>query len=134
MHQGRLVTVTKIHKKNELVCVLNSHTLSENSPHLVWKLFMKSLVFVLTALLSSPVVYAEQTSPKIINCAEVHQLPDGNYSISMELMIKDGKAEVEQLFVDDGSETEAEIPKLELQGFIGCIVPLVSSEEVEFEE
>ncbi|MDK9785138.1 hypothetical protein KIT90_27565 [Vibrio sp. B172a] len=95
---------------------------------------MKSLVFVLTALLSSPVVYAEQTSPKIINCAEVHQLPDGNYSISMELMIKDGKAEVEQLFVDDGSETEAEIPKLELQGFIGCIVPLVSSEEVEFEE
>lgn len=95
---------------------------------------MKLLVFVLTALLSSSVVYAEQTPPQIINCAEAHQLPDGNYSISMEIMVKDGKAEVEQLFVDDGSKTESEIPKSELQGFTGCIIPLVSSEKVEFEE
>ncbi|KII75251.1 hypothetical protein, partial [Vibrio renipiscarius] len=67
-------------------------------------------------------------------CAEAHQLPDGNYSISMEIMVKDGKAEVEHLFVDDGSKTESEIPKSELQGFTGCIIPLISSEKVDFEE
>lgn len=93
----------------------------------------KILIFILG--LSSSFAFADNnsTSRSITQCAEL--LPNGTYSVGLTFNTKDNKTDLSTLSVSDVNAREViELPKKQLATFTKCIMPLISSNPLAFDD